>query len=95
MKASVQFQVKEPQRQRPYDESDFSFQVDDAGSLCLPGVGDSVAYTQDGTETVVARKVLTRHFSYVDMEAPKEPFLCINIVVQDLSSEEMAARLKE
>jgi hypothetical protein len=54
----------------------------------LPGVGDTVAYIEG--EKIVARKVLSRHFS---MSLPEN--LYVNIIVTDVDMTEMAARLKE
>ena len=88
MKWKVEFQYKPPGHARPYDEvQEDPLQFE--GEFCpLPNVGDSVDYKEG--DKIVVRKVLTRHFafSYPD-------FICVNIVVTDVSPKEMAERLKE
>ena len=88
MKYVVQFQYKSPTSLRPEDcGQDEEFVFDDTQSNLIPNVGDSVTYLYGDKPT--AFKVLTRHFSYM------QGFCCINIVVSDIPSDEMCARLKE
>lgn len=89
MDYKYEFQYKAPDRQRPYDEiiHEEEFSSSSGEFIPLPNVGDSVYFDSDQEHK--AYKVLTRHFSYVGT------WCCVNIVVTDISSDEMAARLKE
>ena len=81
----VYFQYKPTGHKRPYDE----MQDEELELQCeLPNVGGTVAYMEG--DKIVARKVLTRHFSVTH---PNN--LYVNIVVTDVDNEEMGARLKE
>jgi hypothetical protein len=88
MKWKIEFQYIAPGNERPHDEVQED-QLLFEGTFCpLPNVGDTVDYKEG--DKIVARKVLTRHFafSYPD-------FVCVNIVVTDVSMDEMGERLKE
>jgi hypothetical protein len=54
----------------------------------IPNVGDSVILKLSGDQNK-SYKVLTRNFAYL------AGWCMVNIVVTDISSDEMAARLKE
>jgi hypothetical protein len=83
----VEFQCKPPGSARPLDyvqDEELIFEKDEY--VPIPNVGDTVHYLEGGK--TVARKVLTRHFSYL------RDLCMVNIVVVDVSGEEMATRLK-
>ncbi len=87
MKYKVEFQYKPQNRERPYDEvQEIDISAERGEAIPIPDVGDSVEY-QDG-DTMVARKVLTRHFTYLG------EWCGVNIVVTDIPADEMAARIK-
>jgi len=88
MKYSVVFQYRPPGSARPPDYAqDEAIVVEDGAYIPLPDVGDSVAYLGGGK--MVARKVVTRHFSLLG------DHLAVNVVVTDIDPKEMASRLKE
>jgi hypothetical protein len=84
----VEFQYKPQGHARPYVEvQEDSIHFHRGEFVPIPAVGDSVSYLEG--DYMVARKVLTRHFSY------GSDWCVVNIVVTDMPDEEMAARLKE
>jgi hypothetical protein len=88
MKYKVEFQYKSPDSSRPYDEvQDEEILFEHGEAIPIPNIGDSVTYLEGGN--TVAYKVLSRHFSYLNN------WCVVNIVVTDISSDEMASRLKE
>ena len=90
MKYTIQFQYKDKNDLRPgdYALNDEEIYEEEGKNIPIPNVGDSVCLTSGGKPKTY--KVLTRHFSYL------EPNFCgINIVVTDISEDEMRARLKE
>lgn len=90
MKYKIEFQYKPQGAARPYDEVQEEHIFSDTGGyIPIPDVGDSVSYGKEGRR---AYKVVSRHFSYVSLV---EDWCVVNIVVTDISDEEMAARLKE
>ena len=89
MKWTIQFQYKPEGSSRPYDEvQDDPLEFDHEHFCPLPGVGDTVDYQDD--DKIVARKVISRHFSF---SHPGSAW--VNLVVTDVSLEEMAARVNE
>lgn len=87
MNYAVKFQYLPPGGVWPRDHiQDETITVEDGAYIPLPSVGDSAAYLERGK--VVSRKVLTRHFVFVG------DHLSVNIVVTDISQEEMASRLR-
>jgi hypothetical protein len=88
MKYKIEFQYKEPGRSRPFDEvQDEQIVFEKGEAIPVPNVGDSVSYLHG--DDMRAFKVMSRHFSYMNN-------LCVvNIVVTDISDEEMGQRLKE
>ena len=91
MEYQITFQYKPPDRPRPDDESasDFPMPRFKQGEFMpIPAPGDSVVllYEPNGQKSF---KVLTRHFDYAT-----EGYCVVNIVVTDISDDEMAARLK-
>lgn len=88
MKYKIEFQQKHPGDARPEDVvQDDPYISEDGESLPIPDVGDSVSLEYGGKPQ--AFKVLTRHFSYCG------DFCAVNIVVAEISPDEMASRLKE
>jgi len=88
MKWKIEFQYRRDGSPRPVDEVQED-PLEFEGEFCpLPDVGDTVAYKEN--DKAVARKVLTRHFSFISPD-----LVCVNIVVTDVPTGEMAARLKE
>lgn len=88
MKYKIEFQYKEAARNRPEDVvQDEEIIFEKGETVPIPNVGDSVSYKY-GEETR-AFKVLSRHFSYV------MGWCLVNIVVTDISSEDMQSRIKE
>ncbi len=86
-KCKISFQYKAPGSSRPEDgEQDEAIKFDSGDFVPIPDVGDSVEYKYDGKEEVF--KVLSRHFAYIN------DWCVVNIVVTDISDEEMASRLK-
>jgi hypothetical protein len=87
-KFKIEFQYRPPDRSRPLDYvQDDELKFDQDAFIPIPDVGDTVAY-ESGGRTFLG-KVLTRHFSYV------LGWCVVNIVVGDVSSDEMAARIKQ
>jgi hypothetical protein len=87
MKYKLEFQYKSEDSERPEDcVQDEQFISENGEYFPIPDVGDSVAYKYG--EKMKAFKVLTRDFSYID------DLCCINIVVTDISEEELSSRLK-
>lgn len=90
MKYTVQFQYKDPESARPEDcsqDEENEIVIEDGSFTPLPNVGDSVSYKYGGR--VKAFMVLSRHFDY------QSPNWCIiNIVVTDISDDEINARIK-
>lgn len=93
MTYKISFQYKPPGQLMPYDTSqDQELVFKDGKFIPLPDIGDSVSYSFDNERKPF--KVLSRHFSYLSDPGGEE--LClINIVVTDISQEEMAARRKK
>ncbi len=88
MKYKIEFQYKSPDRSRPYDEvQDEEIIFEEGEAIPIPDVGDSVSCLYG--EEPKAFKVLSRHFSYL------QDWCIVNIVVTDISDEEMASRIKE
>lgn len=88
MKFKIEFQYKSPEDARPEDcVQDDELLAENAEFFPIPDVGDTVSYRYGGRG--VARKVVSRHFSYVS------GWCVVNIVVTDTEPGEMAARLKE
>ena len=87
MKYKVEFQYKAPDATRPEDivqEQPISFE--NGEFIPIPNVGDSVNYEYgDSTKSCI---VVSRHFSYL------HDWCVVNIVVADISDEEMGARLR-
>ncbi|MED0756898.1 hypothetical protein P4S93_09170 [Aneurinibacillus thermoaerophilus] len=79
-----EFQYKHPEALRPEDGTihEIVIRAERGEYIPCPVPGDSVDFGD------VAYKVLTRHFSYL------KDFCCVNIVVTDLTEDEMDARLK-
>lgn len=86
MRHKIEIQYKPENSSRPLDYVQEA--IIEAEWLAVPNVGDTIDYSEDGK--IIARKVLTRHFSF---SAPN--FIHINLVVTDVSKEEMGARVKE
>jgi hypothetical protein len=88
MKYSIEFQYKAARKLRPSDQTqDEPIEFHAGETIPIPNVGDSVSYREGGQ--TVARKVLTRHFSYFGS------WCKVNIVVTDISAEELRSRLKD
>jgi hypothetical protein len=88
MKYKVEYQYKSPNGARPYDEIQDEEIIFENGEFTpIPSVGDSVSYLHG--DKMMAYKVLSRHFAYVT------GWCMVNIVVTDISGEDMSARLKE
>ncbi|MEJ7862393.1 MAG: hypothetical protein WKF90_12250 [Pyrinomonadaceae bacterium] len=88
MKYKVEFQYKEAGRSRPEDVvQDEEFIFENGESIPIPNVGDSVSYRYN--EKISVFKVESRHFSYLS------GWCVVNVVVTDISSEEVQARLNE
>lgn len=88
MHYKIEFQYKPVGQARPYDAvQDEEYVFDDGEAFPIPNVGDSVSYLEGGN--TVARKVLTRHFSYLGQ------WCVVNIVATDIADKEMSSRLKE
>ena len=88
MTYKIEFQYKKPDS--PFPEAlvqDAEIRFDSNQFVPLPDVGDTVTYTYG--KHPIARKVITRHFSYI------ADWCFVNIVVGDVSETELAARLKE
>jgi hypothetical protein len=101
-RVAIQFQYKPSDVLRPFDygqEEPLSFDVPygtPIATIPIPAVGDTVRVRLEppGTPSQQAYKVLTRHFQYfhhpdVGLE------INVNIVVTDVSDDEMLARLKQ
>jgi len=86
----IQFQYTQAGAARPEDGADNDEEIKFEGGKFFPAasIGDTVSYKSAGGR--VARKVISRHFSYFSEDICK-----VNIVVSDVSDEEMAGRLKE
>ncbi len=88
----IRFQYKPPGQLMPYDTSQDQELIFKNGEYVpIPDIGDSVSYSFDNERKPF--KVLSRHFSYRSASAGDE--CLINIVVTDISQEEMAARRKK
>lgn len=88
MKCKVNFQYKAVGAARPEDcVQDEEIIFEKGENVPIPAVGDSVIYTYGGKQT--AGKVVSRHFTYLS------GYCCVNLVVTDIPSDEMLARLKE
>lgn len=87
MNYKIEFQYKDPESSRPNDYvQDEEILFKNGESIPIPNVGDSVSYLHG--EQMTAFKVISRHFSYLN------DWCVVNIVVTDISDEEMASRLK-
>lgn len=84
MKYVVSFQYMPPDLSRPFDESDLQLESDDP--IPIPDVGDT--YDCDADGKVVERKVVSRHFHFLD------DHIAVNVVGTDVSQEEMLRREK-
>jgi hypothetical protein len=99
MKISIQFQYLPPGSARPIDASDSDKRIENHDEnhpgeyLPIPDVGDTVSYVSN--DVPVTRKVLTRHFGYTSGDIFDYDGMYVNIVVGDVSKEEMTKRLKE
>ena len=88
MRYKIEFQYKGSDSSRPEDVvQDEEIFFEKGEFVPIPDVGDSVSYLYG--EKVEAFKVISRHFSY------QNKWCIVNIVVTDITSDEMAARLKE
>lgn len=86
MKFKIEFQYKPAGSSRPEDavqDNELIFKMGEF--IPIPNVGDSVMYKYGGSEKDF--KVVSRHFWYLDTWAG------VNIVVTDISDDEMATRL--
>ena len=91
MQYQIHFQYKSPDSSRPDDESASHFPMPllkQGEFMPIPAPGDSVQLLYAPNEQKWL-KVLTRHFDYAT-----EGYCIVNIVVTDISDDEMAARLK-
>jgi hypothetical protein len=85
----IEFQYLRPGHSRPDDYvQEEQIGPGDGSYIPIPDVGDSVILRLEGDRTK-AYKVLTRNFAYM------RGLCMVNIVVTDISDDEMAARLKE
>lgn len=88
MKYKIEFQYRKPGSARPYDYVQEERIASEEGDyIPIPDAGDSVILRLEGDNK--AYKVLTRNFSYMS------GWCMVNIVVTDISDDEMAARSKE
>lgn len=88
MKYKIEYQFTSPDSLRPYDEvQDEEIVFENGQFIPIPSVGDSVSYLHG--EKMMAYRVVSRHFAYVT------GWCMVNIVVTDISGDEMSARLKE
>ena len=88
VKYKIEFQYKSPKSSRPQEEpQDEPIELEEGEFVPIPDVGDSVGYLLGGKKRDF--KVVSRHFTY------KRNSCCIHIIVTDISTEEMLARLKE
>lgn len=87
MKYTLRFQYRHPDQERPDEDTiQYEEKVLKNGEMpLLPAVGDSVEFLNQG----LLGKVEFRHFRYL------EDLCSINIVVTDISPDEMAWRIKE
>ena len=86
----IEIQYKPIGKDRPYDErqrDDLTFKQGEF--IPIPEVGDTVSY-HDGEEDVF-RKVLTRHFSYTNVN---NDYYYVTLVVTDVDPQEQDAREK-
>jgi hypothetical protein len=87
MKYKIEFQYKGENDERPDDViQDERIIFENGEYIPIPNVGDSVEYKYNGTEQDFL--VVSRHFSYT------MGWCVVNIVVTDISEEEMAKRIK-
>jgi hypothetical protein len=95
MKFTITFQYRAPESPRPYDEEqEDRIKFEGSDTALIPNVGDAVIY-KCGDENR-AFKVESRTFSYMAIHSQGEVNYCnVNIVVTDISDDEIAARLKE
>ena len=86
----MQFQYRRAGAASPEDgaHNDEEIKFEGGKFFPPPSVGDTVSYKSAGGR--VARKVISRHFSY-----SSEDICSVNIVVSDVSDDEMRGRLKE
>lgn len=90
----IEFQYMAPGASRPEDavqEEELVF--DDNTFMAIPDVGDTVMCTLSADGNAADFKVLSRHFSYLK-DTGSGPWCIVNIVVSDVSPEEMAQRQK-
>ncbi len=88
MKYKVKFQCKEAGRSRSEDVvQDEEFIFEKGESIPIPNVGDNVSCKYE--EKMRMFKVASRHFSYLGNRC------VVNVVVTDISGEEVQARLNE
>jgi len=99
-RVSVQFQYMPSDRPRPFDyiqEEPLRFEVPygtPIATIPIPAVGDTVGVSLETSGTPRDYKVLSRHFDYLHHpEVGLE--ITVNIVVTDVSDDEMLSRLKE
>ena len=89
MKYKIEFQYRKTGSARPDDYvQEEGIASEEGDYIPIPDVGDSVILRLEGDGNK-AYKVLTRNFSYMS------GWCMVNIVVTDISDNEMAARLKE
>lgn len=87
MKYKIEFQYKSKNSASPDDAVQVeSIEFEHGEAIPIPNVGDSVSYEVAGV--LRAFKIISRHFSYYN------GWCDVNIVVSDIASNEMAARLK-
>jgi len=95
----VNFQYKPEGHSRPLDyiqEEPLRYEIPYGGPIStipIPSVGDTVWVSLKEEGGQEAYKVLTRHFDYTYHEQVGLE-ISVNIVVTDVSDDEMAARLK-
>ena len=71
MNYKIEFQYKKPDSPVPEARvQDAEIRFDSSQFLLLPDVGDTVTYAYD--QHPVARKVITRHFSFIAAETPRQ-----------------------
>jgi hypothetical protein len=94
MTYKIEFQYMGPDDARPQDyvqEGELIFK--NGEFVPIPAVGDSVHCNLNGEGG--SFRVVSRHFTYLNMNPPEIDWCVVNIVVTDLLPGEMAKRLKE
>ena len=87
MKYKIEFQYMPEGRDRPFEEAqDERIEIVGGQAVPIPSPGDTVFCSYDGHESDF--KVVSRHFMYMG------DWCAVNIVVTDVSDDEMGRRLK-